>query len=390
MAGGTGIIEESYVYDIMGRATKTTDGNGNESKITYDSLGRVTSATNALNIQTAYQYDDINNKLNTALQKISYDTNGNIVIDSVYTSAEYGYDAFGNETYEKDTVGNIVTKTITYNSHMKPSGEMNYQGISTGNTKTYTYDIYGRPTGTNVKNSSNTTVYNESIAYVDVTSDGLSSITKTVLGETGAPSVVSREYTNKHGEKVQEGVVESSSDTLTSKYYTYNHIGNPITVKVKMPTEGGGSVDRIIASYIYDYAGNVTRETDTNSKYVSYAYDAAGRKISATDKKGTTSSFTYDDAGRLLKEEIPITSVDTSVKKYYYDNNGNIIRQTQSDGADNEHTYDAGGRLTLIKQKNGTEYEYTKYVYDIAGKMSSMYTGILHLSGRISNNKKRI
>ena len=78
---------------------------------------------------------------------------------------------------------------------------------------------------------------------------------------------------------------KGSSTKLTGFQYTYDAVGN--LVSVKMP-EGG------VYGNAYDAADRKTSTTDALGHTESYTYDNNGNVLSVTDRRGNTTSYAYD------------------------------------------------------------------------------------------------
>jgi RHS repeat-associated protein len=182
--------------------------------------------------------------------------------------------------------------------------------------------------------------------------------------------------------------------------------------------EGGQAAPEY--NYVYDAAGQLTRQTDPlgrETSYVyddlgrtitviepdpdgegeeespetTYTYDAAGKVLSVTDPLGKTTDYTYDNLGRLITTELPDPdgqgSLGRPTTSYSYDAAGNVTSLTDPvgnttawvyDGLDrvieetNEledtryFSYDAASRLVERTDRNG---RVTEYGYDNLGRM---------------------
>ncbi len=143
----------SYEYDALGRQTAVVDALGDRTSYTYDALGRKATMTDALKNTTTYGYDNLghltrttyadgsyidthydiyNNKSAVSVQhkdgedprwtNYAYDYAGRLT--DVYLAAvvdpqngnvqtrphtQYGYDTFGNELMQTDTLRRVTT-----------------------------------------------------------------------------------------------------------------------------------------------------------------------------------------------------------------------------------------------------------------------------------------
>ncbi|MFO0773464.1 MAG: hypothetical protein U0172_02205 [Nitrospiraceae bacterium] len=98
-------------------------------------------------------------------------------------------------------------------------------------------------------------------------------------------------------------------------------------------------------------AGNLTRITSPNGRYVTLSYDASNRVSQLTDVQGRTVTYTYDASGRLWK----VTDPAGGLTEYTYDASHQLL--TVKDARGNTHvtnTYDANGRVATQTQSDGT------------------------------------
>ena len=349
----------AYTYDTMGRLLTATDAAGRTTTNTYDVRGRLLTATAPDGSVTAYTYD-----LTANDTTVSQPGREDIVVDfdSIgQKQAVYYPSGDLQKEYYYDTAGRLVI-------------EATGRGSSAANTVYYTYDPLDRLIEKRICDKDGVELYRENTAYDDALTKTQALVTKTVLGEDGAPGTVAKTYINAYGETVREDVGGVVTD------YAYDFVGNRTCTTY---TEDGRTVS---ASGTYDFRGNVLTETNALGNTRTITYDAIGRKIAESDFKGNATTYAYDAAGRLLISSAPLDGDARSVVKYTYDSASNVTRQMQSAeavGAEApvwrtvEYVYDDRNRVTDIAQTaDETHKVWTHYAYNEAGDLTDIYTGL--------------
>ena len=357
-----GIITYNYTYDNLGRMTSSKDGKGNTTAYTYDDLGNVTSITNPDSTTVTYTRN--------------YTDNYVIVKDENNNQIKYTYTPLGLEYETIDvTSGNVITrKEYDSNSRLSKVYEYVY-----GSVTEYTYDYLDRVTSETIKQG-NTVLSQTLYSYEYAVENGAyNKVTKTVVGDSNAPSVVTTEYTDKHGNVAKTGKVINGVEYFDT--YTYDYVGNNTSI---LSAADAAKNLAHTSKYEYNHDGQVTKTYNANNQYTTNTYDAYGRMVSATDYAGTPTTYTYDTLGRLTSQTITIETGKTSTTKYEYDAAGNIIREwnqnnavgSTADWAKTEYTYDNRNRLTSVKQYNdSTVASTTSYTYDNVGNVLTMTVG---------------
>lgn len=173
---GTGIVTTDYQYDIMGRLTHTTDGNGNVTQMSYDVRGRMIGVLYPDGTTESFVIDDINNDK-------TYTDRGGI-------SAKYDYNAIGLLMQIIRLTDNTVIASYTYDSRGNLLEERNAAGENSSSVTVYTYDYKDRVTSKVIKNESGVELYRESYTYTDVDASQNFVVTKTVHGDVNSPDIV--------------------------------------------------------------------------------------------------------------------------------------------------------------------------------------------------------
>lgn len=113
-------------------------------------------------------------------------------------------------------------------------------------------------------------------------------------------------------------------------------------------------------------AGNLTKITSPNGRYLTFTYDGSNRITQVTDILGRTITYTYDASGRLWK----VTNAAGGIAEYTYDAGHRLLTLKEPGG--NIHvtnTYDANGRVATQTQADGTTYLFA-YTVDGNGNVT--------------------
>ena len=344
---GRSVALASYTYEANNGNVKTvTYANGNTIENVYDSLDRVVAIKYNNSVVYTYTYDGSGRLYNACdvsnnrTYYYTYDLNGSIIgTREVYTSTgaeiirtENTYDSYSRVasiTYYYG--GSAFTYTFGYDEE---SSTLTSVGLPTGTTLYYTYDSYNRLSSKEIKNGENVSVYKETYTY----------------------AVKDNKYITDYISSIQYG-----NTTVDTEYYTYDDVGNILTVKV-------GSELKL--SYEYDDAFQLIRENNkyANKTYV-YEYDRYGNITSKKTYSYTTGTlgavtntvtYTYGDEswGDLLTNynETAIT----------YDAAGNPQNWRNAD--DIEWLESAGKQMSLFFDSENGLYMYEYNIDNIRTK----------------------
>jgi RHS repeat-associated protein len=115
---------------------------------------------------------------------------------------------------------------------------------------------------------------------------------------------------------------------------------------------GAGNLTRITSpngrwiALTYDTSGRITQAQDNIGRTVSYSYNTAGDLSSVTDVNAKTTSYTYDSSHRMLTWTDPRNNV---VVTNQYDTSGRVSQQTYADTTTNQFAYaTSNGKITQI------------------------------------------
>lgn len=290
----------TYEYDDLGHLTRITDPLGNSEQRAYDALGRLVSSINAVGEQVRYAYD-LRGNLIEETSPSGYVTTYEIIEEAPPSSRTQRIERGPTgrvTTWRYDANGRLIQVTITDGS-VQQNYTLDYNAIGlplriqkeNGRTISYTYDLRGNVTSTQVGNL--TTRY----AY-----DALGRITR----------------------------VTEADDSITS--YTYDVLGNIATI-----TRPDGHT----LFYDYDANGRVATYTDALGRITHYTYDANGNLSDIEDEAGGRTTYSYDERGNLVSVRDPLGNAHN----FAYDLANNFITEIDGLGHEVSYSYDALNRL---------------------------------------------
>jgi len=358
------------VYDSIGRKIKEYDAYLNETLYEYDGSNRIKKITNPDGTTQTFSYF----RTNTA--------NITVHTDEMGTETEYHYDAAGNLTEIRDAASGETLKWYRYDEYYRLIQEGNARLSTTGQIITYTYDGFDRVTSKTTTDVLGEVLARETWGYDDAEEDVYFVTTHTVVGDTDAPSIVTKEYRNKHGDLEKVGYVTGENEYYTT--YTYDLMGRKLTEKSALADQKNWTVE-YTTRWEYDYAGRVLREYDADGKYISHEYDMAGRLVKSADRVSNAQSvpyyttYEYDGYGNVQVKTVPQTESQSRITKYLYDDMGRVLEERVLcdvvDGIEQyrttEYDYDWRGNVIAMTLGDVT----TTYNYDALGRVISSTVG---------------
>ena len=311
----------SFVYDVMGNLTDTTDAAWNSTTKEYDKLNRLVRFYDAAYNKTVYTYN-----VNDDVTRVKTPRN---------VTTNYVYDDFGNlleeqspdrgvTIFQYDEMGNVASKTDA-------------RGIASS----YTYDLLGR-----IKSISYLDV-SENVTYTyDACSNGIGHI----CSVTNASGETDYAY-DYFGDITQ--VIRNDGITTNTTGFIYDSAGRVIYIIYP----GSSRVNRIIRlpngkiSSVFSFHGSAQNIVDNRT------YRADGQLLSQQFGNGISESRTYYDTGNVETINSGPLSLD-----YTYDDVGNIQTATDPSSAAS-YSYDELYRLT---EENSDIFSLT-FGYDASG-----------------------
>ncbi|MFV0673317.1 Ig-like domain repeat protein [Variovorax sp. tm] len=365
-----------YVYDGLGRLTRTVDPRGVEL-----SQG---DAPSALNERKLLGYI---NAGGGALKASDLSSAQREALAARYSTVN-DYDAAGHKISVTDALGGVTRSEYDATGHVVRITDPR------GNSALYYFDAAGRVT-------------------LSVDPEGYA--TATTYDPLGQTLSVKRHFNRVSG---TYGIAQppalpgaNPSDALTrfeydaagrlsktidaesnSESYTYNALGQRETLTNKL----GG-----VTSYTYDQLGRKVSETlpitsrnaDGQSVAVvnRYAYDAFGNKASTTEAAGLpeqrVTQFKYDGLNREVEQRQAAVSIYTAptgwttatpTRRSTYDASGNLVAVVDPNGGRTRAWFDANNRKVAEVNATGT---LSTWAYDAAGNVmaQNIYGDLLSL-----------
>ncbi|MFE3458270.1 DNRLRE domain-containing protein [Nocardiopsis aegyptia] len=366
--GGT----STYAYSATGDLARVTAPNGLVDSHTYDALGRETSSTVVTDgrpdgVTTTYAYDGESRLVSTTGPATTNAVTG----DSHQASTTYTYDADGRVLTE--TVADLAgvdeprTTTHTYDTH----GRLAVTTDAENQKETYTYDTYGHQ-------ATRTTAGGETFRYTYTPSGDLAEIVLT--GYTGHPDdpqpatdVVLDSYAYDPVGRLAE---HTDAMGRTTRYTYYDDGLTAQETRVGFREQDGSTRDIVLASYTYDAAGHLTRETTGNGTVTTaYETDAAGRTTAAVldpDGLARRTSYTHDATGAVLTEALTgAGGTRTEKVTYQRDATGAWTSRTVDNGTEDLTTTRVLDQRGLVLSETTPGGATTEYGYDVLGNLTT-------------------
>lgn len=436
----TGDENYTYKYDVGGRLIERGSLSGAKQDYAYDGLGRLTQSVDSNDpsspdddVKTAFSYDSLNHLIKEAsrgyvVQK-DYDTRGRMskivypsgeVVDRKFDEAGWltevkdGGQIIGSYDYallgfpERETLGNGITRELSYDKLMQVVGENYSMERKKLSQMTYRYDALGRVVLKGNTGKWEVYDYNNldqlarvgTAQNVNISGQGAIDNLKTTVWNASRSR---REYAYDFEGQWQEilktdGGKTTQTPIAQGEGYRYQQFGDePMTYDARGNLIGYGE-----KLFEYDAWNRLIRVRDKANKIVaSYLYDADNRRVQKKTETLTT-DFVYDNWSlieeytdkQLYKLYIHGRSPDQPVamksggELYYYhrDRMGSVIALSDSKGnLAGSYGYGEYGELTrqgpklaLADSKNplsipkilSPDFAYTGQYYD---KESGLY-----------------
>jgi len=213
-----------------------------------------------------------------------------------------------------------------------------YEMFVVGDTNPYTYQELILPDGSRIhfyRTSSGTSWTDAVYAH---TSAGTGWYGATINWNTTAFPGASWVLTTKNGARYY--FPESSSQTNPAKMALLgirDRYGNTVTVT-------------------RDSAGNVTKITSPNGRFISFQHDTSNRITQAQDNIGRTVLYQYDAVGRIQQ----VTDAALGAWQYTYDSNNNMLTIQDARGITYlTNQYDSGNHVIKQTQADGSIYQFS-------------------------------
>ncbi|MFE9796033.1 LamG-like jellyroll fold domain-containing protein [Streptomyces goshikiensis] len=326
----TGGVTVSYTYFASGDLAKSTAPSGVVTTYTYDGIGRkltetqVSDATPA-GVTTSYAYNAMSRVVAETGPGVKNEITG--VTHTARISRTHDEDGHLLTESTEDTTGGDATRTTTYRYNAR--GLNDRVTDAAGNESTYAHDALGRViSATDPAGNVVTTSYTK---RGQVAESVLKNWTGDPSGQTRDLVLVSKAYD-------PAGRLASTTDAMgATTAFTYYDDGLKATTTAKQVTQSNGSKkDILLASTVYDGAGNPVSAIASGGAETVNTVDALGRTTrSVFDPNGLNrvSTFAYDAEDRVTEST---QSIDGTGKKVTstteFDAAGNPTKQTVTDG----------------------------------------------------------
>ena len=363
-------------YDSKGNKTKEINSNGHFTGFEYDSSYRI--------IKKSYFHKD-NDKVPKESITLSYtvgaDSNTPLLVT---TTDEDGY----QKKYHYDIENRLIKLSVTPDKTKYYDTKYTYDYLgnkisstdSRNNTTSYTYDELGR-------------LINKTDALGNETLYTYNSLNKILTVEEPVEKVIHNSYDGL-GRVKQKKTFEKSENDYVYESYTYDNVGNTLTLKRGSIISGKNRLTAEV-TYKYDSMNRVTdkynKVDDSKIRHTSYSYDANGNNTEeiqyVTKEKDSyiQKKYDYDYKGRPIQEEIvykaknekgEIVEKGYKLKKLTLDDEGNIIKKEEYNGTDfdvSTYTYNHRNRILEKIQPYKTDgtTKKTLYKYDKRGNLQS-------------------
>ncbi len=399
----------SRVVNDDGWVTSETNGRLKKTSYGHDKVGRIVSIVPPQGLPTsivwtkdAFRLHDIRTiSRGTYTQKTSYDGFGRVICDEtegIFVHSKY------------DSLGRVVKKSYPSSAS---SRLCHGKTLVTNDSKSYTYDVLGRPLGTKHGDNAFSSVEYNSGNKVEFTNENGHAFTygyrsygdpfaKELMSIKG-PTTTGLNITIERNILGQTTSVRRHSNALgATRTYSYvDGSGNDsIFVMEETHPETGTT------TYTRDAVGNISTKKVGNSPTATYTYDDLNRlSIADFDQKsdltGTTASTTphdvvygYDANGNVTSIASGITSLS-----YTYDNNDNLVEEQQLiggksymvsygyDGLDHlsSITYPDDSIVSYLPDDLGRPSQATPYVSNVEYFDNSAIKTIAYANGRASS-----
>ncbi len=350
-----------FVYDGAFHLASATDAAGRTTRNQRDAAGRVTR----LELPDGATWDvdyDANGRAvaatapNGSTIAYAYDVRGRLVsvTDALGGTTTYGYDEVGNLISITDAAGQLTL--CEYND----AGQMTRRTLDLGMSESWSYDERGRP-------ATHTDFAGRVVTYAYHAVGGLAEM-RCSDGSVTALTVLA------------SGLVSSSTDAAGTATFEYDNADrlvretNPDGQAVTYTYDGGGRLATLESvagrvAYTYDAEGRMTTVTDPDGGLTQYTYNAVGKLAGVSLPNGVIGGFTYDlrDHPLLVEYRAPGGAVLASYA-YTYDEGGRVTRVLEADGRQVHYTYDALDRLTAEQVTDpGMPPRLVSYTYDEVG-----------------------
>jgi RHS repeat-associated protein len=333
----------TYVYDELGRLTKTIAPDLATTESRYDEAGSLIESIDARLKSTHFVYDSAGRRTK--------------VIDALGHETLFLYDAAGNQVAITDPKGN--TTSFVYDA-----GGRLIRTVFPDGTQTATgYDGLGQRTSETDQAGLATRFAYDALGRLVSVTDALNQVTSYAYDELG--NRVSQTDANGHTTR-----------------FEYDALGRQ-TART-LPAVGGNVATERFA---YDAVGSRVARWDFMGRLTTYSYEANSSRLTRRSyPDGSFHGFTYTPTGRRA------TATDArGVTAYVYDDRDRLTSLTYPDGRELEYGYDANGNRTSLTAQVGGQVLTTSYTYDVLSRLETVTdpTGKVYVHGYDANGNRQ-
>ncbi|MGZ0712609.1 RHS repeat-associated core domain-containing protein (plasmid) [Coraliomargarita sp. W4R53] len=349
-----------YTYDPITFALKTVKAaDGKITTYNYDSTGRLSSivlpAAPAATTTVTFTYDSSHRVTKVAQlpgieTTFTYTVGKTVVTDSNGKAATYNYDTAGRVTSTKDALNRTRSQTWTANSDTATSTD----AVGT-NTTTYTYDGSGNRLSAQLPTGAAASAAYAIGAGCTAPNTGTAFQAKCSTDDAGNK----KQYQYDAAGNLTKQTDSNSGTAVTEFERTYGTCGG-FAGQVCSTKDGNGNV----TTYAYNSNGDLTTVTPPAPLgATTYAHDSLGRVTSVTDGKGDTTSYQYD-----VRDRIVLTTFEDgqNINSTYY---ANGLERTRTDSGGGAITYEYNHQGLLTKQLGPRSGVTQTMTYDEVGNL---------------------
>ena len=381
-------IVRTETYDFWGNLIQVTENGERTTLYEYDDLHRLTKQTNPDGTYISMAYDDMNNIITVTdvrgvKQKIEYDALGRQT--KLYLENESGgFDLVRQNTYNEQSE---VVRVRLYSSPGTEKSRAEYTYFGDGEVKSekvyegsklLSQKQFGGKTAAAGEVQESSVTIKTGLAHDTVVTRGIDKWGRVVSEKiNGIKNDLQKSLSASYDYDLAGGLIKQTDFGGKEVSYTYNLLFN----RVASRTDSLGTT-----SYQYDYFGNVSSVTDPASDLTSYTYNARGQEIFSKRSIYFNTNQYYDAYGNLTQKKLrqwwgskdyPEVYQTT---RYLYDSMNRMTAEISNDGSA-EHAvryeYDAGGNLlrritgleSATEAYDAQKHAQTSFAYDKQGRM---------------------
>ncbi len=393
----------TWTYDLLGRATRTTDPDKGALATTYNDAGDVLTTTDARNVTLAYTYDTLGRSTgiyegSTAGPKRAewtYDTlaNGQLtsstrwINNNAYVVAVRGYTDLYQPTGSTVTIPaseGLLAGSYSFSSTYNVDGSVSTTRLPAGGGLLAETLTNGYEATSGLPTTLKTNYGGVSGSYVTDTQYTRFGEQSVVTYSTGGLLAQAGTYYEEGTRRLAEAITarETAPSTVADTFYTYL----PSGLVTKIADKPAGRTPDV-QCFGYDYLGRMSQAwTPTSGDcaaapagdslggaapyWQSWTFDVTGNRSTQTDHAtpagDAATTYTYQGTGaahaHALASTSTVDSAGTRTASYSYDGAGNT---TSRPGARGQQTltWDPEGHLATLTDGTGTH----SYVYDASG-----------------------